>query len=61
MPEISGLALAEQVSARYPHLSILLASGYSEALKTETRFKVLRKPFHLATLETELSKVLKRA
>ena len=61
MPEMNGLDLAEEVSLRYPGLAILLASGYSEALRSETRFTVLRKPFRLDRLEAEIGKVLKKA
>jgi DNA-binding NtrC family response regulator len=49
---MNGIHLAQEVSERYPKLSVLLTTGYSEVTAAgETRFAILRKPFALSELE----------
>ncbi len=49
---MNGIELAEEVSRRFPHMRILLTTGYSDVANTEkTRFTILRKPFEVSALE----------
>jgi PAS domain S-box-containing protein len=49
---MNGIELAEEVSRRFPHLRILLTTGYSDvAVTAKTRFTILRKPFEVSALE----------
>ncbi|ACS60249.1 histidine kinase (plasmid) [Rhizobium leguminosarum bv. trifolii WSM1325] len=50
MPNMSGLELAMEVQSRYPNTSIILMTGYSDALEqgARTQFPVLSKPFSRA-------------
>ena len=49
---MDGLALAREVSGRYPDIPVLLTSGYSEALLVaELQFPVLRKPYQISALD----------
>jgi len=60
MPAMDGLALADQLSKRYPHLSVLFMSGYSDhdSLRSTARpEQLLAKPFSSA----ELSNLVRRA
>jgi len=59
MPGINGLELAKKIVATWPHLEVVLTSGYSQALAEEGShgFSMLRKPYSLESI----SKVLKLA
>jgi PAS domain S-box-containing protein len=58
---MNGIHLAQEVSALYPTLGVLLTTGYSDvAAAAETRFPILRKPFEIAALERAVSEALVR-
>jgi len=43
---IDGVGLAAEVRARYPHLPVILTTGYSDAAQAAPPdLKILRKPF----------------
>ncbi len=49
--ELDGMALARQVKEEYPDVAVLLTSGYAKAANAqEAGFRILRKPYKLATL-----------
>jgi PAS domain S-box-containing protein len=59
---MNGIALAQVIARRYPHIPILLASGYSDMVQAaESRFVVLRKPFQLSVLEQAVRDALERS
>jgi len=48
---IDGIGLAREIHSRYPHLPVVLTTGYSDAAKAlPAHLKVLRKPFDADTL-----------
>jgi PAS domain S-box-containing protein len=57
MPGMSGVELATRVRERYPHLPVLLASGYSEEVfrGAAADFKLIAKPYSLETLDRGIS------
>ncbi|WP_439924176.1 PAS domain S-box protein [Nitrobacter sp. JJSN] len=56
--KMDGLGLAKVLRATHPHLPVLLASGYSEALAGgPTDFHVLRKPYAIHELSQALAKL----
>ncbi len=56
--KIDGLGLAKMLRATYPHLPVLLATGYSEALAgRKLDFHVLRKPYEIHELSQALAKL----
>jgi DNA-binding NtrC family response regulator len=49
---INGIGLAQICQERFPDITILLTSGFSDAAQAaDGRFDILRKPFELAALE----------
>lgn len=61
---MSGYELAEAVRAKYPHMRILLTSGYAEELAngeklSAEQLKVLRKPYRQADLAESIHKALR--
>jgi CheY-like chemotaxis protein len=53
--ELNGLGLARRVRAQWPHLAVLLVTGYSrEAEAIGDEFPVLAKPYQLADLAAAL-------
>jgi CheY-like chemotaxis protein len=48
--DMDGLLLARSVKARYPHIPIVLTTGYARVFDTEPEFPVLRKPYQIAAL-----------
>jgi CheY-like chemotaxis protein len=57
--DMNGLDLARALRQRFPHLPILLTSGYSEAAHAAgTTFPILRKPFELAELDRAVRAVV---
>ncbi len=57
---MNGLSLAEEVRERFPHIGVLLTSGYSDlADDASTRFSILRKPFEFAALDAALRAAMK--
>jgi DNA-binding NtrC family response regulator len=58
---MNGIALAHEIGNRYPHIPVLLTSGYSDVVHTAaSRFRTLRKPFQLAGLEKAISQALEQ-
>jgi two-component system NtrC family sensor kinase len=53
---MNGLELAAAVRARFPHIVVLLTTGYSSSAQDAVRqgFAVLQKPYNLAALERAL-------
>jgi PAS domain S-box-containing protein len=59
---MNGVALAQEISNRYPKLPVLLTSGYSDVAHTAaSQFRILRKPFQLPALEKAIREALKHA
>jgi PAS domain S-box-containing protein len=57
---IDGLALARQLRADYPHLRVLLATGYSKAAEQMgSEFPILSKPYQMADLSRAIGAVMK--
>jgi PAS domain S-box-containing protein len=56
--KMDGLMLAQAIRGKYPHLPILLATGYSDTLRnTSLGFQILKKPYEIHELSQALSKV----
>jgi PAS domain S-box-containing protein len=56
---MNGIALAQEIGRRYPHIPVLLTSGYSDVAQTaESKFPILRKPFQLPALEKSIREAL---
>jgi PAS domain S-box-containing protein len=59
---MNGMALAQEIGNRYPHVAVLLSSGYSDMVQAaESRFVILRKPFQLPALEKAIREALERS
>ena len=58
---IDGMALAQQIRERFPHLPVLLTSGFSDTLQATGPFTLLRKPFEVASLESALRRALENS
>jgi PAS domain S-box-containing protein len=58
MPGMSGVELAQQVARRWPHLRVILTSGYSHVLVEEGThgFPLLKKPYSIDGLVDVLRK-----
>jgi CheY-like chemotaxis protein len=52
MPGMSGIELGHEVRRRWPHLRVVLTSGYSHVLAQEGRhgFELLQKPYSVESL-----------
>ena len=48
--DIDGVALALTVRQRYPHIPVLLTSGYARVLGARHGLPILRKPYELSAL-----------
>jgi PAS domain S-box-containing protein len=58
---MNGIALAQEIGNRYPHIPVLLTSGYSDVVQaTESKRAILRKPFQLPALEKSIREALER-
>jgi CheY-like chemotaxis protein len=59
LPGISGIVLAQQLTARSPHLKVIFASGYGYLIadRTEFNFILLPKPYSFLQLEHALDAV----
>lgn len=55
---MDGIALAREVGAHYPHLPVVLASGYSDAPTDPQAQRCLAKPYQRAELATTLADAL---
>ncbi|HUZ33543.1 MAG TPA: response regulator, partial [Xanthobacteraceae bacterium] len=60
---MNGLELASQVRARFPHIVVLLTTGYSSSIHEAVSqgFAVLQKPYDLAGLKSALESAFKAA
>ena len=59
---INGLGLAQRIRAQYPHIAVLLTSGYIPATQAvDSTLRILRKPYTLATLSSAIEDTLTRA
>ena len=47
---IDGLALGREIAERYPHVPVVLTTGYAKVFEAEPEFPVLRKPYQLPVL-----------
>jgi DNA-binding LytR/AlgR family response regulator len=56
-----GVALAREVADRYPHIPIVLTTGYSKVFESGPPFPVLRKPYQLAALGRVIHEALNSA
>jgi PAS domain S-box-containing protein len=50
MPDMTGSQLAESIAAEWPHIPIILATGYAELPVDDARLPKLAKPFSLKDL-----------
>jgi PAS domain S-box-containing protein len=58
---MNGIALAQEIGNHYPHIPVLLTSGYSDVVQTAaSRFAILRKPFQLPALDKAIREALER-
>ena len=59
MPGMSGLELGQEIRRRYPHVPVVLTSGYSHVLAQNGKhgFELLHKPYSVE----QLSRVLRKA
>ena len=58
---MNGIALAQEISNRYPDIPVLLTSAYSDvAQAAEERFTIVRKPFQLPALDRAIHELLGR-
>ena len=48
--EMDGLALARRIRTDYPHIPVLLTTGYAKAASQARGFPILRKPYRLTNL-----------
>ena len=48
--EIDGLALARTVCTKYPHIPVVLTTGYTKVFENDPEFPLLRKPYQIAAL-----------
>jgi PAS domain S-box-containing protein len=48
--QADGLALARTLAERYPHIPVVLTTGYTRVFEANPEFPVLRKPYQIATL-----------
>lgn len=63
MPGTSGIELGREVQRRYPHIPVMLASGYSHVLAADgdQGFELIHKPYSIDELSRVIRKVLKAA
>jgi signal transduction histidine kinase/CheY-like chemotaxis protein len=58
---MNGIELAGEIRRQFPHLPVLLTSGYSESARAaEARYAILRKPFELSDLVRALGEAMAR-
>jgi PAS domain S-box-containing protein len=58
---MNGIALAQEIGNHYPHIPVLLTSGYSDVVQSAgSRFAILRKPFQLSALDKSIREALER-
>jgi len=58
---MNGIALAQEIGNHYPHIPVVLTSGYNDVVQTaQVRFAILRKPFQLSALDKSIREALER-
>ncbi|MCQ9371878.1 response regulator, partial [Corynebacterium sp. 35RC1] len=55
--ELNGIDLAKAIRSRFPHIHVVLATGYSETRVTIPEVQVLSKPYDIA----DVLRLLKKA
>ncbi len=61
MPEMTGAQLAREIRQTWPHLPIIMATGYAELPDEEaSSFRILNKPFLQRDLAQQISESLKQ-
>jgi CheY-like chemotaxis protein len=60
MPGMTGTSLAQQLQTRWPHLPVLVVSGYAEDDGVAADLPRLSKPFRAGELATALVQILNR-
>ena len=48
--QVDGLALARTLAQCYPHIPVVLTTGYTRVFEANPEFPVLRKPYQISTL-----------
>ena len=63
MPGMGGVAMAEVLRERLPHVPVVLASGYSHILarKDDHGFELLHKPYSAEQVSRVLQRVIAKA
>jgi PAS domain S-box-containing protein len=58
MPGMSGIELGQEIRRRFPHVPVVLTSGYSSVLAEQDghEFELLQKPYSMDELSTALAK-----
>jgi PAS domain S-box-containing protein len=56
-----GLALGRAVSRHYPHIPVVLTTGYTKAFDSDPEFPVLRKPYQISALGRVIHEALNPA
>jgi PAS domain S-box-containing protein len=59
--QTDGLALAQTVSARYPHIPVVLTTGYTKVFDADPEFPLLRKPYQMSALGRVIHQALNSA
>jgi DNA-binding NtrC family response regulator len=58
---MNGIALAQEIGNHYPHIPVVLTSGYNDVVQTaQNRFAILRKPFQLSALDKSIREAFER-
>ncbi|MEF2553661.1 response regulator [Aurantimonas sp. A2-1-M11] len=63
MPALTGIELAHEIAASWPHLPVLLMTGYAEQMEAAEDLTaiiegVVEKPFSIAELRREVARIL---
>ncbi len=59
--QTDGLALARTVADRYPHIPVVLTTGYTKVFESGPEFPVLRKPYQISALGRVIHQALNPA
>jgi CheY-like chemotaxis protein len=59
--QTDGLALARTLSDRYPHIPVVLTTGYTKVFDADPEFPVLRKPYKMSALGRTIHNALNTA
>jgi PAS domain S-box-containing protein len=58
--DMDGLALARRIRTDYPHIPVLLTTGYARAAGQAKGFPILRKPYRLANLSRAIRDAIEK-